>query len=466
MKNKLLIFLIIFFSFLFLRSLIRSNSISECPSPCILIIKPRQMGEIGGDHFFEDMFQELLSSADENHVNHQIYVDYYRNNSDGLFYQTGLWRNLQAPRGRVFESGRIYRVEVQNDVFNRQFMNSVEEFDRIYTHSNQHGVSFYDLCWEYDCQSRVTPYKKLPSPKKLLFLGVVKKTPYIDEQNKISYYKVAYDPTHRKKPLVPAYGDVDVAILTFYEDYPPPADDFAVLKSDAPHKSFNYVSAWYKKESEKYFGEDAINIKITFIDKQKHFGSVENYRVDDKCYELSTVFLPIAEEEYIEVLLGYDVIVFIYIGESANGCKAHLKSVGSPYIFLFPTSEMLKEFPEEFVDAFAHELGHAFSATDKYIVGVRYQTGSMSRCWYESDKSEELGRDIMCAKAPTIMAKELEGLPIPPTAPGTVGFWSPPLSGLVITEQTAKEIGWYDLDGDGVLEVEDPCPWDKENLCK
>jgi len=28
--------------------------------------------------------------------------------------------------------------------------------------------------------------------------------------------------------------------------------------------------------------------------------------------------------------------------------------------------------------------------------------------------------------------------------------------GLVITEATAKEIGWYDADGDGIFEVNDP----------
>lgn len=462
MKNKLLIFLIIFFSFLFLRSLIRSNSIPECGSPCTLIIKPRQMGEIGGDHFFEDMFQELLSSADENHVNHQIYVDYYQNNSDGLFYQTGLWRNLQAPPRMIFEFGKIYMVEVQRDVFNRQFVKSSEEFDLVEAISADAGQIhqiFYDLCWEYDCKSKVPPYKKLSSPKKILFLRGVKKIPYNIAGRNETYYKVASDLAPPKPKILPL-GEVNVAIVTLYEDHPPPEEEFAILKSDVSDKSFNYVSAWYKKESEKYFGKEALSLRITFIDKQIPFRPDENYQLDDECFKLLPAFFSLAEGEYPRIL-DYDVIVFFFYGEAGRRCEPHIASRGAPYIFLFDLPPELKH--DNLVRSLAHELGHVFHATDKYIRDEEYQPGFEAGCWYESDKPEELGRDIMCHHVPTELFEVPEGLLIPPPEPG--GFFSPPLSNLIITEQTAKEIGWYDLDGDGVLEVGDPCPWDKENLC-
>jgi hypothetical protein len=29
-----------------------------------------------------------------------------------------------------------------------------------------------------------------------------------------------------------------------------------------------------------------------------------------------------------------------------------------------------------------------------------------------------------------------------------------------------KNVGWYDVDGDGIIEISDPCPYDKENFCE
>ncbi|MEM4261442.1 MAG: hypothetical protein QXI10_00590 [Candidatus Diapherotrites archaeon] len=86
-----------------------------------------------------------------------------------------------------------------------------------------------------------------------------------------------------------------------------------------------------------------------------------------------------------------------------------------------------------------HELGHIFGANDKY-------DGYSCTVPPINDKYS----DLMCGKVYNF----------------NFGSWSHVnLDRIKIGIHTAKEMGWVDLDGDGIKEVYDECPWNKENNC-
>ena len=86
-----------------------------------------------------------------------------------------------------------------------------------------------------------------------------------------------------------------------------------------------------------------------------------------------------------------------------------------------------------------HEFMHKLGATDKYYDGIE------QACKIDPSTGQEYsGYDIMCHSI---------GNP-------DEGYHTPPLSELIITEPTAKEIGWLDSDGDGASDWVDDCPND------
>ncbi|MBW3022789.1 hypothetical protein KY308_01670, partial [Candidatus Woesearchaeota archaeon] len=85
-----------------------------------------------------------------------------------------------------------------------------------------------------------------------------------------------------------------------------------------------------------------------------------------------------------------------------------------------------------------HELSHPFGSRDKYT------SDSNNRCLLEN-----FGGDITCMAKYDPIKED----------------WEVPrlLSGIVVSDVTAAEMGWTDFDGDGILGIYDPKPFSKDN---
>jgi hypothetical protein len=113
-----------------------------------------------------------------------------------------------------------------------------------------------------------------------------------------------------------------------------------------------------------------------------------------------------------------------------------------PGIFSTACNSPSAEFTRR-TQVFIHELMHVFGANDKY---------QGFGCGYITDTPKET-TDIMCGD-----------LADPQGRPGGWTSTSSPNQAL-ISDLTAKEIGWKDVDGDSAIEIDDRCPLDPDNIC-
>lgn len=302
---------------------------------------------------------------------------------------------------------------------------------------------YYDVCWDYDCSAKYPPYPKLSESQKPNNLRVFR------------YLK--------------ATGIVDILVIFLYAHDLLPEEKINILKRpESDGSSLRYVAKWYKDEAEKY-GVN-LDIRIDFSETQSKVP--EEYII--RSYEESfRNYLTEYVKRNFSRVKDYDIFVPLYYDSSFISFANHVSGENSFEIFA------TQPFPGSFTlpnpRTFAHELSHLFGASDKYTClevaasseSCVYAKENGYGCWIESENPAELGRDIMCHRVPDYYSSgewvfgqpslKKEAAPSNPFPSGS--------GGLVIIEATAKEIGWYDADDDGVLEINDPCPFNRLNDC-
>ncbi len=450
MKIKLLMAALFFISVFLIIVTYWIQSDIGCTSSCTLIVSP------AGDTTLKNGLPGLISKLGSGQETREFNMEYIMNDTDGFFYIYKKKLDLISPKQMEFKKGKVYLVEVKKSVFNLYFVKSSKEYDAV---SIYHLPGFNKYCWDYDCDSDLPPYKKLPEEFKVLHFFQIEEDagdgikpaplelpspPPRDGPLGIPY---SASPS---KPTVLAKGNLDVIVVPLYAESSIPPELISAIKgitNTTPDESFMYVSTWYRVQAGELSGKpDLMNLNIDFVDAQKV--PIELIlSPDDEC--------DLGENmDYIKSTLkeveSYDILVLLYYGN--HTCQPHAGlSSKSVLLFVHPRS------PEDFQShtfqsltrTFAHELSHLFGAEDKYTDVYEISSGIEACCFIEPDASELQGRDIMCHRVRTLDEE--------------FGCIQPPLSELIISEASAKEIGWHDLDGDGILEVEDPCPWNKEN---
>lgn len=349
------------------------------------------------------------------------------------------------------EYSKLYRITARGsppDVKTPYYTDTLEAYDEFRTthsyYENTPLKGFYKACWEYNCTSDIPPWEKITPPLRWLFLSKI---------GEKRFDSMGYDVYTRgyvaKRPII-ARGNISVAIVFLYDDSPMPVDAISKLKgisNTTKDESFMYIPAWYKEQASKLFGKgDIINMGITFFDSQLKLPENLLYRDKPICDFSSYV------REQLPEVKNHDILVQYYYAsaENVSVCATQPVSYNSIYFPARPSSIYAYKQLNLATFGLAHELAHIFGASDKYVtepeIRVKYNAG----CWIESGDPAESGRDLMCDLVP-------EG----------EGEFSrlPDLNELIIIEATAKEIGWYDNDGDGILEIEDPCPLNKDNDC-
>lgn len=387
-----------------------------CPQDCKA--QPQGLKAIGK---FTDLIGETST--------HKVYLlnmlfrwngSVYVRHLDGVNVKVGI------PKNSSIDVGKIYDISAHGlvpDVKAPYYADVIESYDEIVYNYN----GFYGPCWDYDCMSRIPPWKRI-TPSAKLFLSEV-------EGAKGTYTKGSII----KRSIRPK-GDISIALVFVYDESPVPNETISITKDE-----FMYVPAWYKEKAGELFGNgDIINMSITFFDEQLKLPPDLQPKNYSRCD-----FSEFIEGRLPEVK-DYDILVQFYYASAADArcLPIPISRTGFGYdsIFLFTKPEFMSaSHLQSLTRSFAHELAHVFGATDKYTGEAEISAGHKECCWINTETS-----DIMCHRVRRY---------------NPFGCYNPPLHELAMTEATAKEMGWWDVDGDGHIEVDDPCPLDKSNDC-
>lgn len=262
------------------------------------------------------------------------------------------------------------------------------------------------------------------------------------------------------EPDVLASGRINVAVPIFYSGKMPPADikifqgDGALTKSFPAESKLSYADTWFGREALRVIGRKMVSIDITY------FGP----------YETEPIAASGARDEAaIRKLLGYfnskigkesesfPIVYLVYLSDKDYpSFRLRTPETSSAVVFSsYPTiagcndclkthnldeCSAKKSCPSSIeyklkIKEFIHEVMHAFGASDQY---------KGKTCKETDDPSET--HDMMCG---TILDDKgfpsLQNINIPSRA--------------IISDLAQKEIGWIDLDGDGIPEAESTCPF-------
>jgi len=298
-------------------------------------------------------------------------------------------------------------------------------FDKDNKCSKQTIANFYNICWDYDCTSSILPRPKLAESEKPL--------------------NVAVDDSK----FLPARGNIDILVAFLYGYDSMPEENIDILKNEAADiRSFKYAAKWFENRAAQH--RINLDINVAFTEQTK---VSDAYIIDNLEDALSADLVKFVKDTFPEAA-NYDVIVPFYYSSNDISFQTYSQSSEKAFIMFskkwgdelfYPSFEYYSHYSE----IFAHELAHIFGATDKYTDYIGEGQPQVG-CWIEPSIVEY---DIMCHRV-----AEYNDY-------GEVGFITPLLEELLVTSFTAKEIGWYDIDGDGVLEVVDACPYDLLNTC-
>lgn len=287
-------------------------------------------------------------------------------------------------------------------------------------------TNYYDICWDHDCSASI------PYPKKTMLIP--------------SVVEVNHD--------VNGVGNVNAVVVFLYSQDPLPADKLQVLEAGISDKrSLSYGVSWFNDMARQY----GVNLNLNLDFSSQQYKVPPQYVVHTYEDSFSKNLRKFIVDSYPQYA-NYDVIVPFYYSSSdisfANHVSGHnsftLFSKQAAPDFFYPSFD---EGTTSYSSAFAHEMAHIFGATDKYTC----LDPTSQQCTYA--KQQGIGciipgaeHDIMCHRVPYF-------------ADGIWLFSVPELNELTIIESTAKELGWFDMDGDGLIDAADPCPFLKENNC-
>lgn len=285
--------------------------------------------------------------------------------------------------------------------------------------------SYYDYCWDYDCTDRSV----VPWPKKS-----------ISSQPDIV----------RISRPIKATGILTVGIAYLYTDDVFPQELLDVLNADSTEiRSFSYAEKWFEEQADDY--NISFDIQLTFSQPQKvepGESGIYNYQgyidtnmpeIVNKDIQVAFVYSPIDKAPRTSSS-GEDISIAAYYVPG--------------YQFGIDTSTLYSR-------NLAHEIAHSLGVQDKYTCinedvnspECAYAVEHCIGCLIESSEPQNEQTGIMCHRVAVYRNEVCDG------------FIMPDLNELYFDIISAKEIGWVDMDGDTIPEVNDPCPYLKDNNC-
>jgi hypothetical protein len=294
------------------------------------------------------------------------------------------------------------------------------------------GAPFYEPCWDYSCDALLPPRALRPVRSAPLLLRQVAPDAYVAGTG---------------RPWVAGKGKIRLVVGVVYADSPMPDAAVAQLfdpAGAADSTSLAAVPPWFAARSKDLGLASPVEVEVVWSKVQAKLPAEQIPAGYDQCVNADWT----ANLAPLISLAPGDILVQFYWGPEGSQCASHaLRSSRSYVLFARPSFFALPGL----VVSGAHELMHLLGASDKYTDSVTQDAqGNYHGCWYpDSPPSLYDARDIMCHRVAQI-----------DPGGGFGGFLNPPLHELVVSPLTAREVGWEDLDGDGVLEVDDACPWD------
>lgn len=328
--------------------------------------------------------------------------------------------NVVVPKDHLFDTDysenpqRVFYIQTIGTIPSIEadyYADTVNEFDYIWALL----PNFYDLCWDYNCFSDY-PYSEFAEPLEPVLLTE-------KEEGHASELVEGI-----KGPYILAKEEVNLVIVFSYIDNPISEETISILKGEMAgfpdDSSLNYFSDWFPREANKY--NHNINITLDFVESQIQIPRGLSY---DQLYGNVANQLPQIE--------NYDLMGLYYIdSQTPYEYGGNYRMTENSYISAlydwnsFDQDGKIQRVRWKVV-AGAHEFLHLLGAAPQELY-----TGD-GRCKLAGEIYE---LDPMCGKINS-------------------------LSEAGISDITAKELGWYDLDGDGIIDIEDPCPYNLQNNC-
>ena len=286
----------------------------------------------------------------------------------------------------------------------------------------------YDPCWDHACEAPEPPRPLRPKRSAPVLLRQTGEDAYVPGIN---------------KPWVHGRGKLRLVVAVAYADAPMPASVLDPLLSPegvADSTSLAAIPPWYGERTKGL--PSPVDVEIVWSKVQVKIPAAQIPTGYDACIlaDWKPLLAPSLD------LSPDDVLVQVYWAADGASCASHaLRDTRSFVLFATPSSFS----PRATVISGAHELMHLLGASDKYTeTGLPNAQGEYHGCWF-ADSPLYDPRDIMCHRVAQYDANHT-----------FTGYDHPPLHELIVAPLTAREVGWEDLDGDGVIEIEDACPWD------
>lgn len=292
-------------------------------------------------------------------------------------------------------------------------------------------ASYYEYCWDYDCSSSTYPYPKLATSA----------TPEIITLSTVPNQLI---------------GNVSVPVIFAYDSTPFTDDQLALLKNSDQISSYGYFEKWLNDQAQK--NGASLNFKFDYkvnqlkVDQSCIVIQGTNRLMDQTCLrqKIVSAYPELKDKNNIVVAIARDDSIHYNFNTSfsySSEGKLVLSNF-SQYYLSRPVKE-LSDAMAKYSDGFnyynAKQFLSQYGAKDLVASYKSPVNNAQSSCYVDART------DIMCGSWLTDPIKGyLEYIKIDAAEISTV---------------TAKALGWYDADGDGVIEAKDKCPFDKKNAC-
>jgi len=302
--------------------------------------------------------------------------------------------------------------------------------DSLKTHGYL-SSTFYDYCWDYNCQSETYPYEKLATSKTSEIISL------------------------NQKPNLLS-GNVSVPVVFFYDTTPFTDEQVALLKDKTKKGTYGYFEQWINDQAKN------ANVSLSFSFDYKTTKQLQvaascitesgtQKLLDQSCMKNKIVeaYPDLKDKKAFMAALSTDNSnnYSYYVNFSYSDTSIVYTRLGEYYRSM-PIADLAKtlETDQSGVNYYnAKQFLAQFGAKDK-VASYKKPTADAQSACYIDNKS-----DIMCG-----------------------AYWQDRATNIVyyitldsaeISDVSKKELGWYDADGDKILEVNDKCPFDKNNSC-
>lgn len=292
--------------------------------------------------------------------------------------------------------------------------------------------TYYDYCWDYDCQSPTYPYPKLSQSKMPEVVNLSQKPNLLT-------------------------GNVTVPVVFAYDNTTFTPSQIDILKNNDITQSYGHFETWLNQQAQNngakltfsldYRTADQIKISQNCITTQG-----QTKLLDQTCIlnQIGGAYTDLKDAPVILVALNRD---------STGGPQNYTYNVSYSYSknsIIYTSfygagkedSNFQSNLQQGYYGGFSYynikQFLSQYGAKDKVASFKQPVAGAQSACYIDNRNDATCGAYWEGEK-------------------GYVSYITP--SNETIGPVTAKELGWYDADGDKILEVNDKCPFDKNNKC-